>query len=92
MANLPDAKKRVKQQERNRTRNKARKGALKAQTRRFLDAMHDGDTTRATEQFRLLTKKLDQVAAKGTLHRNTAARKKSRLAKQLNTAKTKTKG
>lgn len=90
MANLASAKKRVKQQERNRVRNRARKSTVKTRTRKFLDALHGpgaASLDTAENLFRQLTKTLDQVAAKGTLHRNTAARKKSRLARKLNAAR-----
>ena len=86
MANLPSAKKRNKQNERNRIRNRARKSVVKTETRKFLDAIHAGDVPTAQAAFVRVTKKIDQVAAKGTLHKNTAARKKSRLAKRLNAA------
>ena len=86
MANLPSAKKRTRQNERNRIRNKARKSVVKTETRKFLDALHRGDLPEAQALYTRMTKKIDQVAAKGTLHRNTAARKKSRLAQRLNAA------
>ncbi|UCE61397.1 MAG: 30S ribosomal protein S20 [Phycisphaerales bacterium] len=86
MANLPSAKKRVKQYERNRVRNRARKSVIKTETRRMLDAIQRGDLQEAQDTFVRVTKKIDQVAAKSTLHRNTAARKKSRLARRLNAA------
>lgn len=86
MANSASAKKRIKQNERNRLRNRARKSALKTETRRFFDLLHTGDVAGAQDAYNLVQKKLDQVAAKGTLHRNTAARRKSRLAAGLNAA------
>ena len=86
MANLAQAKKRIKQNEKRHDRNRARKSALKTETRRLLDAIQAGDLAKAKTQFQALTKQLDQVAAKCTLHKNTAARKKSRLAKRLNAA------
>jgi len=86
MANSASAAKRVRQQERNRIRNRARKQRLKTETRKLLDALHDGKTDAAKDSYRVLTKHLDQTAAKGTLHKNTAARRKSRLAKRLNVA------
>jgi small subunit ribosomal protein S20 len=87
VANLASSKKRIKQNERNRKRNRDRKSALKTETRKLVDAIRAGDVSAAQEQYRTVTKKLDQIAAKGTLHRNTAARRKSRLAKQLNTVR-----
>ena len=86
MANLASSKKRIKQNERNRERNRTRKSVLKSETRRLLDALHDGKVDAAQEQFRMLSRKIDQIAAKGTLHANTAARRKSRLAKRINAA------
>ena len=86
MANLARAKKRIKQNEKQQERNRGRKSALKTETRKLLDAIHDGDLEKAKTQFNSLTKQLDQVAAKGTLHMKTASRKKSRLAQQLNAA------
>jgi small subunit ribosomal protein S20 len=53
--------------------------------------LSSGNTETATEQFRLVAKKLDKVASTSTMHKRTAARKKSRLAKKLNAlVKTKT--
>ena len=74
----------MKQDERNRVRNRARKSVIKTETRKFLDAIHEGDVEKARAELVLVTKKLDQTSAKGTLHRNTVARRKSRLARQLN--------
>lgn len=86
MANLPSAKKRIRQNERNHIRNRARKSMVKTETRQFLDALHRGDLQEARELYCRVTKRIDQVSAKGTLHRNTAARRKSRLARRLNAA------
>lgn len=84
MPNLPSAAKRVRQNEKDRARNRARKSAVKTETRKLLDAMSAGNADVARKAFTAVTKKLDQVAAKGTLHKNTVARRKSRLAKRLN--------
>lgn len=86
MANLASAKKRIKQNERNQMRNRARKTMLKTQTRKFEDALQAGNLDSAKQIFVEVTKKIDQIAAHGTLHKNTAARKKSRLARHLNAA------
>jgi small subunit ribosomal protein S20 len=90
--NLPSAKKRGKQNERRCIRNRARKAAVKTESRKFLDLLHEGDVDAATAAFSKVTKKLDQVAAKGTLHKNTVARRKSRLARRLNAAVAEKKG
>jgi small subunit ribosomal protein S20 len=82
--NLADARKRVKQNERRRARNRNRTSALKSETRKLTDKLSAGDVAGAKAQYIKVTKKLDKIAAKGTLHKNTAARRKSRLAKRLN--------
>ena len=86
MPNLPSAAKRVKQNERNHERNRTRKRELKTETRKLLDALQSGNADQTKALFAKVAKKLDQIAAKGTLHRNTAARRKSRLAKRVNAA------
>ena len=84
MPNLPSAEKRVRQNERDRRRNRARRSAVKTETRKLLDAISSGNVESAKKAFVSVTKKLDQVAAKGSLHKNTVARRKSRLARRLN--------
>jgi len=78
----------MRQNERRRAWNRARKGALKSQVRRYLDAVGAGDVATADERLRQVSKALDQTAAKGTIHRNAAARRKSRLARRLYALKT----
>lgn len=86
MANSLSAKKRIRQNGTRRTRNRARKASLKTETGKLLEAIHDGKLQEARQLFSAVTKKLDQTAAKGALHRNTVGRRKSRLAKRLNAA------
>ena len=84
MAHSLSAKKRVRQNVKRRTINRARKSQVKTQIKHFEDALAQGDVQNAGEQFRLVTQKLDKTAATSTLHKKTASRKKSRLAKRLN--------
>ncbi len=77
------AKKRLRQNVRHRARNRWRKRRIKHQVRAFDSALHDRDVSRARAAYTEVSKILDQVAAKGTIHKNTAARRKSRLAKRL---------
>ncbi|MHC5111844.1 MAG: 30S ribosomal protein S20 [Planctomycetota bacterium] len=84
MANLASAKKRNRQNERNRIRNRARRALIKTEKRRFFDALQGGKMDEARELLRGLSKQLDQTAAKGTIHKRTAARQKSRLTRRLN--------
>ena len=83
MAQSLSAKKRIRQNEKARLRNRMRRSALKTEIRKFLAFIHDRDASAAAEQLKKVYKELDQVAAKGTIHRNTAARRKARLAKRL---------
>jgi small subunit ribosomal protein S20 len=57
---------------------------VKTHCKRVLAAIQAGDLERAREEFRLAAKKIDQAAAKGVIHKNKAARLKSRLAQRLN--------
>ena len=84
MAHSLSAKKRVKQNAKRRTINRARKSQVKTQIKHFEAVLSSGDVEAASEQYRLVARKLDKTAATSTMHKKTAARKKSRLAKQLN--------
>ena len=89
MAHSLSAKKRAKQNVKRRTINRSRKGAVKTQTKHFETALKSGDAEAASEQFKIVARKLDKTAATSTMHKRTAARKKSRLAKKLNALKAK---
>jgi len=89
VAHSLSAKKRVKQNAKQRTINRARKSQVKTQTKRFEQILKAGDTEQAGEQYRLVARKLDKTASTSTMHKRTAARKKSRLAKKLNALKAK---
>ncbi|UCG56498.1 MAG: 30S ribosomal protein S20 [Phycisphaerales bacterium] len=89
MAHSLSAKKRIRQNEKRRTVNRARKSQVKTQIKHLEAVLSKGDAEAATEQLRLVTKKLDKTAATSTMHKKTAARKKSRLAKQLNALRAK---
>ncbi len=87
MANSLSAKKRVRQNATRNVINRARKSVVKTQIKHLETAISSGEFDKADEQFRLLTKKLDKITATSTMHRNTAARMKSRLARRLSNAK-----
>ena len=89
MAHSLQAKKRARQNAKMRTINRARKSQVKTQIKRFEAAVSKGDVEAASEQYKLVVKKLDKTAATSTMHKNTAGRKKSRLAKRLNSLKAK---
>jgi small subunit ribosomal protein S20 len=81
------SKKRARQNTKSRTVNRARKSQVKTQIKHLEASIEKGDVEAASEQLRLVTQKLDKTASKSTMHKKTAARKKSRLAKQLNNLK-----
>lgn len=83
MAHSKSAKKRIRQNETRRLRNRRRKSAVRENVRAFDEALSDGKTDQAAEELKGIYKKLDQVAAKGIVHKRAVARKKSQLAKRL---------
>ena len=83
MARSLSAKKRIRQNAKRRGRNRWRKDRIKEAVKAFDAAVQAGDAARAAEQLRICSKRLDQVAAKGAIHKNAAARRKARLAKRL---------
>lgn len=84
MAHSLSAKKRVRQNVKRRSRNRWRKQQMKEALREFDDAVKAGDKAKAAEQLKVVYERVDKVAAKGTIHKNTANRRKSRLARMLN--------
>ncbi|KYH28563.1 MULTISPECIES: 30S ribosomal protein S20 [Clostridium] len=84
MANIKSAKKRIKVIETKTLRNKMIKSALKTQIKKFEAAVASNNLDEAKAAYTNVVKSLDMAAAKGVLHKNKAARKKSRLAAKLN--------
>jgi small subunit ribosomal protein S20 len=87
MAHSASAKKRIRQNETRRARNRWRKGRIKDSVKQFLTAVHEGDLAQAQSRYDAAARTLDKIAATGTIHKNAAARKKSRLARRLNALK-----
>ncbi|AYF54498.1 30S ribosomal protein S20 [Clostridium botulinum] len=83
MANIKSAKKRIKVIETKTLRNKMIKSALKTKIKNFEVAVANNDLNEAKSAYTTVVKALDMAAAKGILHKNKAARKKSRLASKL---------
>lgn len=81
MANIKSQIKRNRQNEKRRLRNKAVRSELKTRTRRVVVAAEHGEDTEAL--LRLAIKRLDKAASKGVIHKNEAARRKSRLYRRL---------
>lgn len=85
MPNIKSAKKRVKVNKTKAAANKARKSNLKTMLKKADIAVSTGAADKE-EAIRVAIKKVDQACAKGLMHKNAAARKKSQLAKKLNAA------
>lgn len=86
MANIKSAEKRARTIKVRTARNRAYKSAVKSAAKKFEAALSAGDIEQAREAFIKVEKQLDKAANKGVIHKNTAARKKSKLAKRLNKA------
>lgn len=89
MAHSLSAKKRVRQNAKRKAINRARRSEVKTGIRHLEDAIKSGDSAKALEQLKLVSRELDKVSSTSTMHKNTAARKKSRLAKRVNALKAK---
>jgi len=83
MPHSASAKKRHKQNLRNRERNRAAKSELKSHVRKVLSAIDAGDITQAREALRTVASSADKAAASHKIHRNKAARIKSRLSARM---------
>lgn len=79
MANTAQARKRVRQAERSRQLNASQRSAMRTRVKRVFSALASGDKEAAEGAYRAATPVLDQMARKGLIHKNKAARYKSRL-------------
>lgn len=81
MPNIKQQEKRVKIASRQRLENLRYRSTIKTLTRRLETAAGDGDTEAVAAEFRSLVQTIDRAAARGAIHKNTAARKKSQAAR-----------
>jgi small subunit ribosomal protein S20 len=84
VANIKSQIKRNRQTEKRNLRNRKIRSEIHTRTRSALSAIEEGDD--AEEAVRAAMKRIDKAAQKGVLHKNTAARRKARLARRLNAA------
>jgi small subunit ribosomal protein S20 len=80
MANIKQQKKRVRIAERQREENLRYRSTVKTLTKRLETAVAAGDADTVAAEHRTLVRTIDKAASKGALHKNTAARKKARVA------------
>ena len=81
MPNIKQQEKRVRNAARQRLENLRYRSTIKTLTKRLQAAVEDGDADRAATERRELESLIDRAAARGALHRNAAARKKSQVAR-----------
>ena len=84
MANIKSAKKRVITSEKRAARNKAVRSRVKTYVKKVYAAIDAGDKAQAQEALKAATAELGKAKSKGVYHKNTAARKVSRLAQAVN--------
>lgn len=85
MPNIKSSIKRVKINHKKNLRNRMVKSAVKTEVKKF-NAVLAADPGSAASELSVVTSTIDKAASKGIVHKNTANRKKSRLAKALNRA------
>lgn len=84
MPNIKSAKKRVIVTKTKTMQNKIFKTQLKTDIKKYQAAVAEGNTELAQATYKAAVKKIDQAAARGIIHKNAAARKKSQFTKALN--------
>ena len=84
MANIKSAKKRILVIKKKTLVNKVANTKLKTVIKKFNAAVASGDKAAATAAYKEAVKRVDQAAARGIIHKNAAARKKSQFTKALN--------
>ena len=83
MPNIKSAKKRVLVNEAKTMQNKAARSALKTNLKKFESAVAEGNRSEADVAYKVAVKAVDKAAAKGLLHKNNAANKKSKMTVKL---------
>jgi small subunit ribosomal protein S20 len=83
LANLSQARKRARQAEKRRLQNRAQRSMLRSHIKKVLKATQKTDKAHAESVFREAVPVIDRLAARGLIHKNKAARHKSRLNKRL---------
>lgn len=83
MANTKQAKKRVRQAEKHRAHNVSRRSMMRTYVKKTIHAIDSGDETLAKSLFIKMTSVLDTMAGGGLIHKNKAARHKSRLSARI---------
>ena len=83
MANSPQARKRARQAEKSRSHNTSMRSMMRTYVKKVLKAITEGNKKVALEAYKSAVSVIDRVAGKGIIHKNKAARHKSRLNKKI---------
>ncbi|ABI56203.1 30S ribosomal protein S20 [Alkalilimnicola ehrlichii MLHE-1] len=83
MANIPSAKKRARQAEKRRKHNQSQRSMMRTYIKRVVNAIKAGDKAQAEEAYKVAVPVIDRMATRGLIHKNKAARHKSRLNQHL---------
>ena len=83
MANTPSAEKRNRQTQKRRARNQGVRTRVKSAVKKVRETLERGELAAAQEAFKVAARAIDKASSKGVVHRNTASRKISRLAKAV---------
>jgi small subunit ribosomal protein S20 len=79
LANTPQAKKRARQNEKSRVQNTAQRSKMRTHVKKVVKALGDGKVEVAKTAYQTMTSEVDKLVTKGLIHKNKAARHKSRL-------------
>jgi small subunit ribosomal protein S20 len=79
LANIASAKKRARQAEQRRRHNQARRSMMRTELKRVIKAIESGNRAEAEAAYKEAVPVIDRMATRGLIHRNKAARHKSRL-------------
>ena len=88
MAHSLSSKKRIRQNETRNARNRWRLREMREAVKKFRDRLATGSATEAAAEFKAVSRIVDRTAAKGVIHKNQAARRKSRMSAALKAKKT----
>lgn len=87
MPNTKSAKKRLRQNKSRRDHNRSKRSTLRSHLRRVREAVADGDIAKAETEYVQAARQLDRAGSSNLIHKNTAARTKSRLQRLIKSAK-----
>lgn len=83
MANTAQARKRARQNDKARAQNASQRSTMRTYLKRVIKAIAEGKSEQALAEYRLMSSMVDKMVTKGIIHKNKAARHKSRFIKHI---------